>query len=128
MWLPAISCQHTKGDTRHVQTTAALPLHFIFRVRRGIFPAWISTWMATLLNKEKHSHLPNLTSVTSISQVNLCASAAGRCKIQTTRRYFLIVFKAGSYGFESVQIQSIGPLDKLKEIEVLLDLIKYILS
>lgn len=41
---------------------------------------------------------------------------------------FLNCIKAGSYGFESVQIKSIGPLDKLEEIEVLLDLIKYLLS
>jgi len=111
-----------------VQVFAPLPLHFIFRVLGALFPSQVSTWMATLLNQEKPSHLPNLTLVTSISYVHLCASAAGRCKTQPTRRHFLVVFKAGSYGFETVQIKTIGPWDKLEETEVFLDLIKYILS
>lgn len=128
IWLPARSHQHVKGGIRHVQISAPLPLHLIFRVLRAIFPAQLSTQVATLLNKEKHSHLPNLTPVMSISQVHLCAASAGRCKNQPTHRHFLIVFKASSYGFESIQIKSIGSLDKLEEIEALLDLIKYILS
>lgn len=128
IWLPAKSHQYTTGGIRDMQTSAPVPSHLIFRVLRAIVLAWISTQTGTFLNKEKHSHLHNLTLVTSISLVLLCAPAAGRHKTQPTHRHYLIVFKEGSYGFKTVQIKSIGPLDKLEEIEILLDLIKFILS
>lgn len=70
MRLPAKSYQLYK---RRHQISALVPSHRIFSVLRAIFLAWINTQTGTFLNKEKHSHLPELTLVMSISSSSMCS-------------------------------------------------------